>query len=182
MRLSFIAIFASSPFVLALIGCSSGTSAQSGTTSSAAASSADSASFCDSYCARLSTCDSQIDAQTCASKCENETSTTLKKRRSDVIADAQACFATSDCRQVLSGARLSECVTEAAVSLAPTQPTKDFCDGLVKAFEHCDVSFDRAECLSAMKTYSDPTLAEGQGCLPKSCAQLPDCISAAFGL
>lgn len=182
-----LVVLTSSLFALVLAGCSSGTSAQSGSEASAsspaaAASSADSASFCEGLCTKESACDSRVDAQTCAAKCENVTVSTVTKLRSDVITQARSCYEASDCRQVLTADRLTECIDEAAVSLAPGKTTKDFCESFIEAAQRCDVTLDRAKCLGAMKAYSDETLADARRCLEKSCSQMPDCVSAVFGL
>ncbi len=188
MRLSLSSPLAASLSLLllslssfALTGCSSGTTPQA-TGSSTAAASAASTSFCESYCTKWSTCDSHIDSETCNAKCEDGTSSSLKRIRPEIVSDAQACFESSDCRSVLSGKRLEECIDEAAVSVAPLQPVKDFCDGLIDALERCDVDLGRADCLATMKTYSDATLAEGSSCFPKSCKQMPDCVFAVLGI
>ena len=184
MRLSIVSILgiAASASLFTLTGCSGSASHDAPGGSASAASSADSSSFCDSYCTKNATCDSRLDAQTCRTKCDDEVSTSLKRHRSDVVAGAARCFEASDCRQILGGSQLGECMKEAAVSVAPAQTVKDFCDGLGKAFDRCDSHIDRADCLGSMKTYSDSTLAHGTSCLEKSCSQMASCVSATFGL
>jgi hypothetical protein len=169
----------------ALAGCSgsaSGSSPAAGATTEAASASADPSSFCESFCTKNATCDSRVDAQTCTTKCDDEVASTLKRRRADIVGGAATCFEASDCHQVLSGTRLRECLDEAAVSVAPTDKVKTFCDGLVGAFERCDSHFDRAVCLDAIKVFSDATLAQGEACLDKSCSQMATCVSATFGV
>jgi len=106
----------------------------------------------------------------------------MGKLRPDVMESARACYGGSDCKDVLSGKRLSECVDEAAVSVAPSDSTKRFCDALIEGGRRCDVSFDRAKCLGGMKLFSDETMGAATKCTQKSCSAMGDCLDAELDL
>lgn len=159
-------------------GSAAGPSSDTNTTMAAAA---DAQSFCETYCGRFSACDSRQDADTCATRCANEVERSVERLRADVVASAQECFAASDCREVLSGNRLGECLDEAAVSMAPSEKVNDFCDALDDAATKCDARVTRSKCLAGFKLYSDETLDSATKCTTKSCSQMADCLEAVVG-
>jgi hypothetical protein len=94
------------------------------------------------------------DVQTCTAECEDATTTTtttLQRLRHDVVEPTRECFVASDCRQVLTGDRLEECLEQAAVSVSPTAAAKEFCSAFASAAADCDASVDRADCRDAVK-------------------------------
>jgi len=162
--------------VLALTACSSGGGSSEQSTSNLNAS--NTTSFCTSYCEKVSSCDSSNDLQTCSESCEDTIRQTFDKARSDVVDGIRTCWDASDCRMILSGARLGECVDEASVSVAPTASAKAFCGELAGALEKCDSLLDYADCLATVKVYSDETIAKAKKCTTKSCSTIMTCVEA----
>lgn len=163
-----------------LAACSS--SVGTAASSSSSVSAADTASFCSSYCGRHAECDSSVDVQTCETECEDATATSFKRLRADVIEPTRTCFVESDCKSILSGKRLSECIEEAAVSVSPSAAAKSFCDAFASAAGRCDASVDRAKCLRLASIYSDETLGDAEKCTEKSCGTMGACIDAELDL
>jgi hypothetical protein len=161
---------------LPAMGCSSETASASSSTTAAAA--AEPGSFCDAYCQKRSECDRSEDLQTCTESCSTKLSSPIAKLRADVTSEAIRCWRGSDCRQVLGGNRLEECVDEAAVSASPSPAAKSFCDALGDGLSKCDSGLDRADCLSATKVYSDATIEQAKKCTTKSCSTIMDCVNA----
>lgn len=162
---------------VSLTACSGG-DASSNQTSSNLTPASNTESFCQTYCEKVNSCDSSSDVQTCSESCEETISQTLDKVRSDVVGEVKACWDGSDCRQVLTGDRLGECVDEAAVSVAPTAVAKAFCGSLAESLEKCDSSIDRAQCIETAKVYSDETIAKAKQCTTKSCSTIMNCVNA----
>jgi len=164
-----------------VVACSSETE---GTAPSPSTDVAQTTSFCAGFCERKSACDSTIDEQTCLTSCDDSIRTDMRRLRNDIVEPARACFVASDCRQVLSGERLGECLAEAAVSVAPSVGSRAFCDGFLGAIDRCggDRVLDRASCLRATARFSDETLAAARACTDKSCTALGPCVEAELGL
>lgn len=177
MKTSLVAAFVLVASTLA--ACSSGT--ENTASSSASVSTSGTASFCASYCDHWSACDSSIDKDTCSTECEDAASSTFRRLRSDIVEPTKTCFMSSDCKSILSGNALSDCVEEAAVSVAPSAAAKSFCDAFAGAAGRCDASIDRADCLNAAKIYGDETLEAAKACTEKSCSQMGTCIKAELG-
>lgn len=170
-------------WALAASGCSSSSDGDGASTATSSVSAAEASSFCDSYCKKQESCDSRVDVQTCAVRCDDGVTSTLERLRADLVDATRACFEASDCRQVLGGKRLSECIDEAAVSVTPSKAATTFCDALTAAAKECfDVDHPRVACLEQSKTYSDATLAEATKCMAKSCKQRFACESAVLGV
>ena len=162
--------------VFALTACSSGGGSSEQSTSNLNAS--NTTSFCTSYCEKVSSCDSSSDLQTCSETCEETVSQTFEKVRGDVVGEVRACWEASDCRMVLSGERLGGCVDEASVSVAPSASAKSFCSQLGGALGKCDIGLDTAQCLEAVKVYSDEAIAKAKQCTTKSCSMIMNCVDA----
>jgi hypothetical protein len=163
---------------IATAACSSGSSQGTGTATDLSTASASPLTFCAAYCGRRAECDRDVDKQTCERTCENDADDTVGKLRGDVMESTRACYSGSDCKAVLSGNRLVECIDEAAVSVAPGDSAKRFCDSLIDAGRRCDVTFDRAKCLGLFKLYSDKVLDAATKCTSKSCSAIPSCVDA----
>lgn len=158
-------------------GCSSG-DAPSSASSSAATAVSSTESFCEAYCTKTSACDSSNDVQTCTAECTDTINTTINKLRTDLVGEIRSCWDASDCRQVLSGTRLGDCVDEATVSAAPQASAKAFCDSLNSGLQKCDSGLDRADCLEFAKVYSDESLQRASKCASKACSAIMDCVNA----
>lgn len=145
----------------------------------AAASSAVGDGFCTTYCKKSNECDSDLDQQTCEKKCE-DAFTPLRTLRSDIVESAQKCFASSDCKKVLAGDRLADCVDEAELDVTPSTAAKELCDALEKSTDRCssDSAVDHVKCLGAMKSYGDAALADAKTCADKACDAIWDCVDA----
>ncbi len=170
---------------LTTVGCSSSASPEedkkessSASSTSASASEEASSSFCSSYCDKVAECDSSSDAQTCAETCNTQIRNALGKMRSDVVEDTKACWQKSDCRMVLSGHRLGDCLNESIIGVAPTETAKSFCDQLGASFRKCDSGLDYAKCLSSMKAFGDDTLEQAKKCTDKACKSITSCVDA----
>ena len=163
---------------VSLTACSGGPDSNEQASSKLTPEESNTATFCETYCEKFNACDSSSDVQTCSESCEETISQTLDKVRTDVIGEIKACWNGSDCRQVLSGDRLAECVDEAAVSVAPTAAAKAFCGSLAESLEKCDSGIDRAQCIETTKVYSDETIAKAKKCTTKSCSMIMDCVNA----
>lgn len=150
--------------------------------SSSSVSAADTASFCSAYCGRHAECDSSVDLQTCETECEDATATSFKRLRSDVIEPTRECFVASDCKSILSGNRLAECIEESAVSVSPSAAAKSFCNAFASAADRCDASVDRAKCLRLAAIYGDEALAAAEKCTEKSCSTMGSCVDAELDL
>lgn len=161
--------------------CSSGSTGVPGTSTSSSAATSP-ASFCASICARQAECDRDIDKQTCERGCTDDEAVVIGKLRPDVIEATRSCYASSDCKAVLTTKRLSGCVSEAEVSVAPGDAAKRFCDAFMEGSERCNVSIDRAKCLGAIKLYSDEALDAAAKCTNKSCSAMGTCIDAELDL
>lgn len=173
----FVSVVAT--LVSAVLGCSSGSEAQAeGTSSSASATNAD--SFCESYCTKINECDSSSDLQTCTETCGDSLESTVRKLRADLMTEVQSCWEASDCRKVLGGDRLGDCVDEAAVSAAPNANAKAFCDDLGESLAKCDLTVDRARCLDTVKVFGDDAVAQATKCTTKSCATIMGCVDASL--
>ncbi|HVH46240.1 MAG TPA: hypothetical protein VM925_28055 [Labilithrix sp.] len=159
-------------------GCSSSSAEKGATGSSSAAAAASGDAFCETYCQKINSCDSSSDVQTCTATCSDTLDSTIDKLRSDVLAGVQACWDKSDCRQVLGGERLIDCVDETAVSTTPSAAAKSFCDALAAGLDKCDAGIDRADCLETSKVYSDEALEQAAKCTSKSCSTIMDCVNA----
>lgn len=163
------------------IACGAGEDTDA-TTSSAVVSTQQAESFCSSYCGRQAECDSSVDVDTCSVECEDATSSAFRRFRSDVIEPTRECFVTSDCRSVLSGDRLAECLEESALMVSPGSAAQAFCDAFGKALAQCDYVMSRADCLSATRWYGDEALARANACLEKSCSSMLACVDAELSL
>ena len=162
-----------------IAGCTSEIVTATSNTGSASSSAATTTqSFCEAYCEKIASCDSTSDVQTCSETCADSISTATSKLRSEVVSEIRSCWDGSDCRQVLGGERLGECVDEAAVIASPNAKTKELCDALGGALVKCDSALDRAKCLEATKVYSDDRLDQAMKCTTKSCSAIMDCIDA----
>lgn len=174
---TLIGFVASSALV---VGCT--TEVRRVSTTEGDATAADPTSLCATFCARNAACDSKLDEQTCNTTCDDKLGG-MKKVRADLLGAARECFEASDCREVLGGDRLAECIAESAVSVAPTAAGKKFCDDLIASQDKCgDMEIDRAKCLSFSKTFSDTTLSKASTCTSKSCAQIMPCVDAETSL
>jgi hypothetical protein len=163
--------------VSAIAGCSTESDTATAS-SSAAAASAVAGSFCESYCRKINECDSSSDVQTCTETCDDSVTSTLEKLRPEITTEVRTCWDRSDCRQVLAGERLRECVEEAAVSTAPNASAKSFCDAFAAGLDKCDARIDRANCLALTKVYNDATLEQAKKCTSKSCSAIVNCVDA----
>ena len=115
-------------------------------------------SFCDGYCARVNSCDTTRDEQTCSDACANENAATFPKLRQDVVSLISQCIDEKDCKTILSSNVLSTCADEAAAAVAPTQLAVDFCDSYGAASAKCGSHADKAACLTRAKLYNDSAL------------------------
>jgi hypothetical protein len=169
---------------VATLHCLSTGSGQGSSRSSAGSSTLTTAAdFCHQSCARVGTCDTTKDVDTCSSECSNNLASVFPKLRGDFVDNVEQCWQQEDCRTVLeSSSAFSSCVDEAEASLAPSTSGTSFCDGLDASWKKCGTALDRAKCLGLVKQYDDDALGEAAGCLDKGCVDIDACINAALDL
>ena len=157
--------------------CSHGSNDSEGSVSAAASAASD--GLCTTYCKKESACDADLDEQTCEKKCEDVV-TPLRTLRADILDSAQKCFESSDCKKVLAGDRLQDCIDEAELDVTPSAAAKDVCDALEKSSDKCsfDTDVDHVKCLTTMKSYSDAALVDAKTCTEKACDAIWDCVDA----
>lgn len=164
-----------------IVACGSSDEGSS-TATSAVVSAKQAESFCSSYCGRSAECDSSIDVDTCATECEDVTSSSFRRLRADVIEPTRECFVNSDCRSILTSKRLGACIEESAAMVAPSPAAKAFCDAFVTEAGRCDAHVDRADCLSVARIFGDEALANAKACTAKSCSVMGPCVEAELSL
>lgn len=163
----------------AVVGCTTETIVNETSSSQSAAMDPNAGSFCDVFCGRFSDCDSSSDLETCVATCTDEVAPTIDKVRPEVVTDVRKCWAGADCREVLSGFdHFGACIDEAAAVTSPGEKTKTFCDVLGESLSKCDSGLDRAECLEAVKVYSDERIDVAGKCVAKSCSAIMPCVEA----
>lgn len=173
--IAFALVFTS----VSAIACSSETAGSSPSSDTVAAA-ATPGSFCEAFCQKISSCDTSEDLQTCTESCEGKIGSAIQKLRSDVASETMTCWEKSDCRKVLDGDRLGECLEEATVSASPSPAAKAFCDALANGLGKCDSGLDRAQCLTTAKVYSEETIEQAKKCSTKTCSNILPCVDATF--
>jgi hypothetical protein len=98
-----------------------------------------------------------------------------------VSRDIQACVEAKDCKSLLLGTAVPNCIAEAAASVAPTEAAHTFCDAYVDARSKCGGAISSASCLQATKLSSDGSLHAAEKCITKSCDQMVACVTSALG-
>ena len=180
MKLTTVA--AAAVLSLVLAACSGGGTASSASSSALGESGSSLTDFCNSICGRQHTCDTTSELQTCTSNCQNENAAMFPTLRGDIVTSIEACLPDEDCATVLKGNALTECVSEAVASVAPTADGTAFCDDWGSAVTSCGQTLDKATCLSLAKEYNDTTLQTAQSCTTKSCSSMSSCIDAVLNL
>lgn len=144
----------------------------------AAAASAD--DFCGALCKRHSDCDSSTDLDTCTRKCQDALDDDAKKFRADIMKSAQTCVTKADCKTILAGDGLDDCVGEALLEVTPSDKAKALCTALEASDDKCssDTTIDHVKCLDTMKQYNDATLEDAKACVDKACNAVWDCVNA----
>lgn len=151
-----------------------------GATASSSFAVATTSDLCKPLCTRTSSCNADVDQETCLAHCENKLE--VDGKRADFVNGVVACWNTLDCREVLSSSGLSDCVEEAAAAIAPSDAAKSFCSDLEASLSKCEATLAKATCLDLTKIYADVTIEQARKCTEKSCANLLTCISATLGL
>jgi hypothetical protein len=179
-------------FAVALIfaaGCSGGESSNSSPagltaagsgSSSSSASAATTSDLCKPLCTRTSSCDTDVDSETCIARCESKLK--IDGKRSEFVNGVVACWNKLDCSEVLSANGLGDCVEEAAVTIVPTDTAKAFCNNLEDSLTKCDTGLAKAKCLDLTKIYADVTLDKAKKCTEKSCSNILPCVYATLDL
>ncbi len=145
--------------------------------------SATSSGLCATFCDRLTTCDTSQDRDTCSATCNDEIGRSLDRMRDDVQTSISACVDALDCKTVLQGDGVGDCVKQAAASVAPSATDKKSCEALVKAEVSCgNDAASVAGCLDNTKIYSDATLNQVLACTKKPCSEIDACLGAALGM
>lgn len=143
----------------------------------------DAASFCASMCARVQSCDSTLDTQTCQNECTNGNAAVFPRLRTDVVELIVACFDGKDCKTVLGGGFVGACTADAIASVAPSAAASTFCEALSTAKTSCGgaTTQTKAECLNGAKLYDDSAIAQAQNCVKRGCSEIDACVGAVFG-
>ncbi len=162
-------------------GGAGGTAAAGGTGGTSGGCTTTFADLASSWCAKRKMCDNTEDEQTCINEITNLNAVRAPKYRCEYMQGFVSCIGGKDCVTTLNTSAFSECSTESLLLIAPTNAGATLCMDYQAAMVNCGRTFDNAECLEVVKTFSDATAMQGQNCTTAACVDIVDCVAAAFG-